>query len=213
MLGNQGTKGVADDVRAADAQMCGRVFDRLDQEPDGDLLRRRRRSSGPRQIRPHNAKAGQRRNHRLKAVRRTAESVEHDDRGALAFRIHRHAAQPNGGHVERSTISFSSTPMPPISMRTTSPPLRYFGGSKPTPTPAGVPVAITSPGCSVIPADNVSMILGMSKINKRVFELCRSSPLTEQLMGVSPMSMSSRVTAKGPMGQKVSCDLPMSHWL
>ena len=56
--------------------------------------------------------------------------------------------------------------MPPISMRTTSPPLRYFGGSKPTPTPAGVPVAITSPGCSVMPADSVSMILGMSKINK-----------------------------------------------
>ena len=41
---------------------------------------------------------------------------------------------------------FSSTPMPSISMRTTSPAFRYFGGVKPMPTPTGVPVAMTSPG-------------------------------------------------------------------
>src|SRR5271155_5455655 len=97
--------------------------------------------------------------------------MEHNDRRTLAFRVNGHARQMDGGHDERSTIRFSRTPMPPISIRTTSPPLRNLGGLKPMPTPAGVPVAITSPGCSVMPADSVSMILGMSKINKPVLEL------------------------------------------
>ena len=39
-----------------------------------------------------------------------------------------------------------SAPMPSISMRSTSPDLRYLGGLKPMPTPTGVPVAMTSPG-------------------------------------------------------------------
>ncbi len=33
-------------------------------------------------------------------------------------------------------------------------------------------------GCKVRPADRVSMMVGMSKISKPVFELCRSSPFT-----------------------------------
>ena len=52
----------------------------------------------------------------------------------------------------RQATGFSSTPMPVTSIRTTSPGFRYFGGLKPIPTPAGVPVAIRSPGSSVMPA-------------------------------------------------------------
>ena len=44
-----------------------------------------------------------------------------------------------------------SEPMPSISIRTTSPRRRYRGGSKPVPTPEGVPVAMMSPGWSVSP--------------------------------------------------------------
>ena len=81
------------------------------------------------------------------------------------------------------------------------------------PTPAGVPVAITSPGCKVMPAEMVSMIVGTSKMRSRVLALCRNSPLIQHLIEVSARSISSRVTAHGPIGQKVSCDLPISHWL
>ena len=51
--------------------------------------------------------------------------------------------------VAHST-GFSSTPMPATSTRTTSPFFRNTGGLKPMPTPTGVPVAITSPGSSVM---------------------------------------------------------------
>ena len=49
-----------------------------------------------------------------------------------------------------SLTGFSSVPNPVISMRTTSPALRYTGGFIPSPTPGGVPVAIRSPGISVM---------------------------------------------------------------
>ena len=67
------------------------------------------------------AGAGERREERLKAVRCPAKPVEHDDRRALAFGFHCHPRKADGGHAERSAILFSSTPMPPISIRTTSP--------------------------------------------------------------------------------------------
>ena len=49
-----------------------------------------------------------------------------------------------------SLTGFSSVPSPAISMRTTSPGLRYTGGFIPRPTPGGVPVAMRSPGISVM---------------------------------------------------------------
>ena len=54
----------------------------------------------------------------------------------------------DGGHAGAPRTRFSSTPMPSISMRTTSPAFRYRGGLKPMPTPAGVPVAMMSPGAA-----------------------------------------------------------------
>ena len=43
-----------------------------------------------------------------------------------------------------------------IAIATVSPFFRYFGGSKPMPTPAQVPVAIRSPGSSSITREMVS---------------------------------------------------------
>src|SRR6516165_6278963 len=128
VLRDQSAEGMADHMRAADAEIDSRMRDRFHQQSDSDLLRRRWRAPGARQIGTDNAKAGQRGNHRLKAVGGAAEPVQHHDRRPLAFRVDRHAAHMNGSHEERSTTSFSRTPMPPISMRTTSPAFRYFGG-------------------------------------------------------------------------------------
>ena len=88
---------------------------------------------------------------------------------------------------------------------------RYFGGLKPMPTPTGVPVAIRSPGYSVMPADSISISVGMSKIKSLVLASWRSSPLTQQCTSVSWPSISSALTSHGPIGQKVSKDLPSSH--
>jgi hypothetical protein len=79
------------------------------------------------------------------------------------------------------------------------------------PTPAGVPVEMTSPGISVMPREQVSMSVGMSKIRSTVRPSWRSSPLTQQRTRVSVPSSSSAVTIHGPMGQKVSKLLPRSH--
>src|SRR2546426_3322716 len=57
-------------------------------------------------------------------------------------------------------IVFRSTPMPSISISTTSPTLRYSGGVRAKPTPAGVPVMITSPGHSSQPAEISAMSRG-----------------------------------------------------
>src|SRR4051812_1347375 len=55
------------------------------------------------------------------------------------------------------TTVLLSVPRPEIEMSIMSPALRKRGGSKPMPTPAGVPVAMMSPGFNLIPADKVSM--------------------------------------------------------
>ena len=47
--------------------------------------------------------------------------------------------------------SLVSLPMPSISQVTTSPAFRNLGGSKPIPTPAGVPMAMMVPACKVMP--------------------------------------------------------------
>jgi hypothetical protein len=79
------------------------------------------------------------------------------------------------------------------------------------PTPAGVPVAITSPGYRVMPREQVSISVGMSKISCEVRACWRTSPLTRQTSSRSVPSTSSALTSHGPIGQKVSKDLPRSH--
>ena len=108
-------------------------------------------------------------------------------------------------------MRFSSTPMPSISMRTVSPAFRYCGGFMPMPTPAGVPLAIKSPGCKVMPREMVSISVGIPKIKFAVLASCHKSPLTQQRTCTALPSIACAVTAHGPIGQKVSKDLPKSH--
>ena len=81
------------------------------------------------------------------------------------------------------------------------------------PTPAGVPVAMMSPGISVSPAEIVAMMRRDVEDQQRDVGVLPQLAVDEQRMPVSAMSISSAVTAHGPIGQKVSCDLPISHWL
>ena len=74
--------------------------------------------------------------------------------------------------------------MPSISTRTTSPTLSRPSGNgwRTAPTPAGVPVAITSPGSSVNASDRCATCSKQSKIISPVLPSWRSSPLTQVLM-------------------------------
>ena len=64
----------------------------------------------------------------------------------------------------QSTTGFDNVPMPLTVTSHTSPTFSHPFGSIPAPTPAGVPVAIISPGRSVMHLLTVSMSVLMSKI-------------------------------------------------
>ena len=105
------------------------------------------RAAAAGQVDADHAVAGQRRHQRRPGVGAAAQAVDADDGVALAFVLHRDAIDRVQGHrVAAHSKRFSIAPMPSISMRTTSPRGEPRGGSKPMPTPAGVPVAMTSPG-------------------------------------------------------------------
>ena len=81
------------------------------------------------------------------------------------------------------------------------------------PTPEGVPVAITSPACSDRPADTCSMMAGTSNSMSDVLASCRSSPFTSiTSCRFCASGTALRCTTQGPIGQKVSSDLPLNHW-
>src|SRR2546423_3282471 len=77
-----------------------------------------------------------------------------------------------------STTCCLDSPNPSIPTSTMSPGFRYFGGFIPSPTPAGVPVLITSPGRSVMNSLTYDIGVGTSKIMFEVELFCRYSPLT-----------------------------------
>src|SRR5215211_5903100 len=86
-----------------------------------------------------------------------------------------------------------------------SPPLPCTTGTVMRPTPSGVPVAMTSPGCRVDTEEASATMLGMSTIRSRVLACWRSSSLTHSFMSRSLGSpTSSAVTRAGPMGVNVS---------
>ncbi len=58
-------------------------------------------------------------------------------------------AVPRG--YRSNATGFDNVPTPETVTSTTSPSARYCGGTRESPTPPGVPVAITSPASSVIP--------------------------------------------------------------
>src|SRR6185503_19085580 len=72
------------------------------------------------------------------------------------------------GSSVQSTTGFSTDPIPSISQRTRSPGSRKIGGSRKTPTPAGVPVAIRSPGSSVMWREMNAISSGIEKTRAAV---------------------------------------------
>ena len=78
------------------------------------------------------------------------------------------------------------------------------------PTPAGVPVAITSPGSRVNASERWATCWKQSKTISAVLASWRSSPSTLQRTRRSCGSpISSGVTSQGPSGPWVSKDLPI----
>src|SRR5690606_37874715 len=70
------------------------------------------------------------------------------------------------------TSLFSSSPSPWMVTFTTSPAFMNSGGLRAKPTPDGVPVAMISPGSSVMIRDRCSMIAATPKIMYLVLEDC-----------------------------------------
>src|ERR1700730_5087575 len=105
-----------------------------------------------------------------------------------------------------------SVPIRLIVTSTTSPTCNQIGGFMPIAVPDGVPVAMTSPGCRVIPWVMNSISCGMGKIMSDTGALWRSSPLTwVSMRSADTSAISSEVTRIGPSGQNVSSDLPRIH--
>gem|GEM_PF-4026842 len=79
---------------------------------------------------------------------------------------------------------------------------------RPAPTPSGVPVAMMSPGSSVMPALMSEIRNGTLNSMCRVFEPCFFSPLTvSHRSSTCGSGISSAVTMHGPNGAYVSCPL------
>src|SRR5436190_17150960 len=100
-------------------------------------------------------------------------------------------------------ILLVSVPIFSIQIRTTSPALR--NSPRAAPTPAGVPVRIRSPGCSVMPLDNWAICSARLKIMCLLLESCLRTSFTHSLrprLCGSPMS--SAGTIHGPSGQEPS---------
>ena len=85
--------------------------------------------------------------------------------------------------------------MPAIFTVKVSPP---FSG----PTPDGVPVAMTSPGSSVMTLETNATICGTVKISCRVFDACFFSPFSQP--STSSADGSSPTAMHGPIGANVS---------
>lgn len=105
--------------------------------------------------------------------------------------------------------------MPSLSIpkRMTSPSCRNLGtGLIPGPTPGGVPVVTTSPGCRVRNRLTQLTIRAIKNIMVRVFPSCILLPLTsshkERLCGSGTSFL---VTSQGPIGPNVSHPFPLSH--
>src|SRR4029079_2040399 len=111
-----------------------------------------------------------------------------------------------------SATGFRSVPTPSTQTSTTSRSRGYGGGVRESPTPPGVPVAITSPGSSVIPAEAYWISSTIEKIRLRVFELWSSSPEPVVLMWIAARSTPSAAATEGPIGANVSKLLPSVNW-
>ena len=83
---------------------------------------------------------------------------------------------------------------------------------RPSATPAGVPVLITSPGRSTMNWLRYQTRWSTPKIMSAVVPSCRGSPLTQSRRpSACGSATSSAVTIHGPSGLNVSQFLPLSH--
>src|SRR6266566_2092209 len=112
-----------------------------------------------------------------------------------------------------ATKGLFNQPTLSITTSITSPGRRNTGGLRAKPTPGGVPVAITSPGSSVMVWERNSINSGTPKINWSVLESCIVLPLSISLIeSLCGSGISSVVTIVCPIGAKVSQDFPRCHW-
>src|SRR5439155_442953 len=79
------------------------------------------------------------------------------------------------------------------------------------PTPAGVPVAIRSPGSSVIACDTNATSAAMPNTMSRALPRCRSTLFTRQRTSSSERRAGSSGATRGPTGQNVSNPLARVH--
>src|SRR5260363_24886 len=100
-----------------------------------------------------------------------------------------------------ATTGCRMTPTPSTPASTTSPGHSHSCGLMPAPTPSGVPVAMMSPGSSVMPDEMSAIKAGMSKIMYLVLESCFMTPfLVSQSLRSCGSGISSAVTMQGPNG-------------
>ena len=108
---------------------------------------------------------------------------------------------------------FSNVPMPVMVTATVSPGFsqEYLLSFLPSTTPLGVPVKIISPFCRVMYWDTNSIIA--SGLNSICCNLAcyRTSPFTVVVIVALSKSKSSGDTITGPIGAKLSSDLPRIH--
>ena len=97
-------------------------------------------------------------------------------------------------------------------MLTLSPGCRYFGGFMPRATPDGVPVAMMSPGSSVIPLEMYAMSSGTPVIICAQLASWRTSPFTRVRSRISATGGAAAASSRtGPSGANVSRALPRIH--
>lgn len=100
-------------------------------------------------------------------------------------------------------------PSPWMLDSTTRPARRKTCGSRPIPTPAGVPVTMTSPGNRVVTEDKYSINTGTGKIRSSVLLSCTRSPsMSHQRRSESELGTSSGVTTQGPSGRNPGSSSP-----
>src|SRR6185436_661196 len=141
---------------------------------------------------------------------RRAGAAEQQRRDEQAAGAPRAAA----GRHQPSLMTLRSRPTLLISTSQTSPGFMNSGGLRAAPTPPGVPVTITSPGCSVVKIEMYSISDGMSVIIMSIVVRCFSTPFTLVVivcLVTSPTS--SGVTRYGPKAPVATKFLPGVNWL
>src|SRR6185436_18691846 len=111
-----------------------------------------------------------------------------------------------------ATTGLVSVPIPAYVHEIRSPAFRYTGGMRAEPTPAGVPVAMTSPVRSVRMFDAYATCSNTSWIIKELDPSCTRVPFRSTVIGTFLTSATNSFgVMKGPSGANVSCDFPTTQ--